>query len=69
MAAFVTVGIKDTKCASCNWWCGKRQVDFRNNRPFYVKAEAGAASCMAQTGQMKTPGNACPRWTQWEKIR
>ncbi len=68
MAAIVTINVKNKKCATCNWWCGKRAIEFRNNKPFYVNAEANAAECTAQKGQAKTPGNVCSRWTLWESL-
>jgi len=42
-------------------------VEFRANKPFYVKVEAEVASCMAQK-RTPTPGDVCLKWSVWEKI-
>ena len=65
--ATATYRITERKCATCRWWDGQRTVEFRANRPFYVKAETGAAGCMAQK-RIPTPGDVCIKWSVWEKI-
>ena len=40
--------VTDRKCATCRWWSGRRMVEFRANKPFYVKVDAEAADCLAQ---------------------
>ncbi|MBR4653639.1 MAG: hypothetical protein IKO72_09780 [Kiritimatiellae bacterium] len=29
--------VEEKKCATCRWWNGERGVEFRANKPFYVK--------------------------------
>lgn len=65
--ATATYRIAEKKCATCRWWGGRRMVEFRANKPFYVKVEAEAADCMAQK-RTPTPGDYCPKWSVWEKI-
>ena len=65
--ATATYRITEKKCATCRWWDGQRSVEFRANKPFYVKVEAEAADCMAQK-RTPTPGDRCPKWMIWEKI-
>lgn len=62
-----TYRVTDKKCATCNWWCGARQVQFQANRPYYVMADARPSPCQA-CGQNKTPGSVCLRWQKWVSI-
>ena len=65
--AMATYRITEKKCATCRWWSGRRTVEFRANKPFYVQVDAEAADCMAQK-RNPTPGGYCPKWSVWEKI-
>ena len=47
---------------------GARGVELRGYQPYYVKAEARPAPCMALNGQLRTPATTCPRWAKWEKL-
>lgn len=66
MSAVYRIGEK--KCATCRWWNGARGVEFRANKPYYVKTESGRAACMAKSNTSSTAANTCLRWAAWEKI-
>ena len=59
--------VNEKKCATCRWWQGTRGIEMRANVPFYVKVD-GAGACGTLSNQTKTPGNACSRWSKWEKL-
>lgn len=59
--------VKEQKCATCRFWQGYREVEFRGRELFYVKAEAKPAPCMATKAQ-KTPNGTCFRFAAWEKL-
>ena len=54
--AMAVYKITEKKCATCRWWDGQRTIEFRANKPFYVKVDAEAADCMAQK-RTPTPGD------------
>ena len=56
--ATATYRTTEKKCATCRWRGGRRIVEFRANKPFYVKVEAEAADCMAQKC-IPTHGDCC----------
>ena len=60
--------VTEKKCATCRWWQGGRGIEVRNYQPYYVKVVAEPASCMALSGQQKTPATVCPKWMKWEKL-
>ena len=41
--------IEDKKCATCRWWNGERGIEFRANKPFYVKVGNSSSTCMAKS--------------------
>ena len=63
-----TYRVTDAKCATCSYWTGARRIEFRNNQPYYVEADARPAPCMANNNAPKTPGERCLRFTRWEKL-
>lgn len=46
---------------------GKRTIDFRAFKPFYMNADAGKADCNAQKGKASTTSTYCSKWQQKEK--
>ena len=60
--------IEEKKCATCRWWNGDRVVEFRANRPFYVKVGKPSSTCMARSNGPASAATTCPRWARWEKI-
>ena len=60
--------IAEKKCATCRWWNGERGIEFRANKPCYVKAASSASTCMAKRNASSTAANTCLRWAAWEKI-
>lgn len=68
MATYGQYRITEKKCATCSFWDGVRQIDFRADKPFYVKANAGHADCIAQKGRKSTGATYCPKWQLWEKL-
>ena len=68
MATYGVYRVTDKKCATCAFWTGGRTIDFRAYKPFQVKADAGQAGCIAQTGRTPTAATACPKWQLWEKL-
>lgn len=58
----------EKKCATCRWWNGERGIEFRANKPFYVKASSSGSTCMAKRGTT-TAANTCLRWAAWEKLQ
>ena len=54
--------IDERKCATCRWWNGERGIEFRANKPYYVKVASASATCMAKRGT-STAANTCLRWT------
>jgi len=60
--------ITEKKCATCSFWSGVRAIDFRANKPFYVKANTGHADCIAQKGKKSTAVTQCLKWQLWEKL-
>ena len=59
--------LAEKKCATCRWWNGPRGIDFRANKPYYVKTASAPAPCLAKRATT-TPANTCLRWTAWEKL-
>jgi hypothetical protein len=68
MASYAVYRIKEQKSATCAFWLGMREIDFRANKPMYVKAESGRAGCLANRAQKQTANNRCLRWKLWEKL-
>jgi len=68
MSSYATIRITERKCATCSFWSGERIIDFRANKPFYVKAVTKGADCIAMKGRRPTPGTTCLKWKGWEKI-
>ena len=60
--------IEEKKCATCRWWNGERGIDFRANKPFYVKVGNSNSTCMAKSNGPASAATFCPKWTRWEKI-
>ncbi len=60
--------IAEKKCATCRWWNGPRGIEFRANKPYYVKVETARSPCIAKSNTATTPANTCLRWTAWEKL-
>lgn len=60
--------IEEKKCATCRWWNGEHGVEFRMNRPFYVKVGNSSSTCMAKSNGSASADTVCPKWTRWEKI-
>ena len=60
--------ITEKKCATCSFWSGVRAIDFRANKPFYVKANTGHADCIVQKGKKTTASTQCLKWQLWEKL-
>lgn len=60
--------IAEKKCATCRWWNGARGIEFRANKPYYVKIETARSACMAKGNTTTTPANTCLRWAAWGKI-
>jgi hypothetical protein len=58
----------DKKCATCTFWSGNRTIDFIADKPKYIKAEGGGATCIAIKGRTPTAATTCQRWQCWEKI-
>ena len=56
-------------CATCRFWGGdgSRGLDFRNNKPFYVRVIGSIAPCMAKAGG-SSPSSCCSKWQKWEKL-
>jgi len=68
MTSYGVYKIKDQKCATCAFWLGMREIDFRANKPLNIKAESGRAECLANKSQKQTAGNRCLKWQLWEKL-
>lgn len=66
--SYCTIRVSEKKCATCAWWQGRREVLFQANRPFYVKADASPAPCLANGNRPITPAQRCPRHSPWEKL-
>ena len=60
--------IEERKCATCRWWNGGRGVEFRMNRPYYVKVGNSNSTCMAKSNGQASAATICPKWMRWEKI-
>ncbi|MBR4654693.1 MAG: hypothetical protein IKO72_15160 [Kiritimatiellae bacterium] len=60
--------IAEKKCATCRWWNGPREIEFRANRPFYVKVVTTNSTCMAKSNGSVSAATVCPKWLRWEKI-
>ena len=60
--------IEEKKCATCRWWNGARGIEFRANKPFYVKVGNSSSTCMAKSNGPASAATTCPKWTRWEKI-
>ena len=57
--AMATYRITEKKCATCRWWTGQRTVEFRANKPFYVKVEADA--CYRKVMDRQLAGRKWPK--------
>ena len=68
MATYGVYRVTEKKCATCSFWVGGRTIDFRAYKPYYVKADAGHADCIAQKGKKTTPATQCQKWKLWEKL-
>ncbi len=66
--AYGTYRITEKKCATCAFWDGPRSIDFVANKPYYVKAQAGSFTCLAQSGKTATAATHCLKYRRWEKI-
>ncbi len=60
--------IAEKKCATCRWWNGPRGIEFRANKPYYVKVDNSNSTCMAKKNATSSAVNTCLRWAAWEKI-
>ena len=60
--------IEEKKCATCRWWNGARGIEFRANKPFYVKVGNSSSTCMAKSNGPASAATTCPKWTRWEQI-
>ncbi len=68
MSSYGVYKVTDKKCATCSFWSGDRVIEFRANKPFYIKADSGHAVCIAQKGKKSTAATTCLKWQQWEKL-
>jgi len=63
-----TYRLNEKKCATCAFWTGSRQIEFNANKPKYIKAEAGSAQCLAQSGKTATPASTCLKYQLWVRL-
>ena len=68
MPAYSTFKVTDKKCATCNFYQGARRFGMQAYKPFYVYADAGETSCMANANRMTSSNNKCPQWMKWVNI-
>jgi hypothetical protein len=68
MTSYTLHKLKDRKCATCAFWLGMREIDFRAYKPMYIKAESGLAGCLADKARRLTAGNRCLKWKLWERL-
>ena len=59
-SAMQKVSLTDKKCATCRWWQGSRDIQFRDMKPFKVECDAITAP--------EAYSASCPRWVAWEKL-
>jgi hypothetical protein len=60
--------ITEKKCATCSYWCGEREIEFRNYKPFYIKASVGKFPCLVDKNKNPSATTFCLKWRLWEKI-
>jgi len=68
VSSYGTYKVTEKKCATCSFWSGARTIDFRSNKPTYIKADTKGADCIATKGRKPTPGTNCLKWQIWEKL-
>lgn len=68
LGSHATKRVTEVCCATCAYWCGEREIEFRANKPFYVNARSGSFTCMANSGRTVNSVQRCLRWQQWEKL-
>ena len=62
-----TFRLNDQKCATCRWWGGAREMEFRAYKPFYVKTSSNPSVCFVKK-QKITAINKCTAYEKWEKL-
>ena len=67
MGTFLTFRINEKKCATCRWWGGAREMEFRAYKPFYIKTSSNASVCFLKKLDIN-PINKCPAYEKWEKL-
>ena len=60
--------IEEKKCATCRFWNGERQLEFRANKPFYVKVGYSNSTCVAKSDGTSSAATYCSKWLRWEKL-
>lgn len=58
----------EKKCATCAYWPGEREIQFVNNKQYYIKAISGSYDCGAQKGRKSSSATYCLKWRKWPML-